>query len=64
MAREETGYSIWAGQQPKVVGCCPGSGDVVLQPQLACCQLKPPAYRLGCENVGMAIGVSHEGGGL
>ena len=40
------------------------SGDVLLQPQLTCWQLKSPTYRLGCGNVGMAIGVSHERGGL
>jgi len=67
--REEAGCFLWVMQQSKVVGCCPGvrlsaSGDVLLQPQLTCWQLKSPTYRLVGGNVGMAVGVNRERGGL
>jgi len=39
-------------------------GDVFLQPQLTCWQLKSPTYSLGCGNVGIAHGVNNERGGL
>jgi len=40
------------------------SGDVLLQPQLTCWQLKSQTYRQGCGNVGMVAGVNREHGGL
>ena len=71
--RGKTGCALWVVHQLKFVGCWPVIHGLTvskcyiitsLQPQLMCWQLKPPAYRLECGNVGMAVDVSREGGGL
>ena len=67
--REETGYTIWVVQQPKVVDCC--SGVQALAVRRSCgvtpvdiLAVEVASNRLGCGNVGIAVGVSRECEGL
>jgi len=60
-------YFLWVLQQRKVVGCCPG--DRVLTVRR--CFAVSPVDMLAVEvasiqtgNVGTAVGVRHDGGGL
>jgi len=66
--REETGYSIWVVQQPKVVGCCPGVQGLTVSNWLAVSPVDmlalDVANRLGYGNVGMTVDVGRERGGL
>jgi len=65
--RGETGYSLWVLQQRKVVGCRPGGRALTV---MRCCAVAPvdmlvvEVVSIQTGNVGMAVGESHDGGGL
>jgi len=65
--RGETGYSLRVLQLRKVVSCCPGGRVLTVR---RCCAVAPvdmlavEVASIQTGNVGMAVGVSHDGGGL
>jgi len=65
--REETSCSLWVLEQSKVVGCCPGSQFLTVRRCCAVALVDTLAVEIASiqiGNVGMAFGVSHDGGCL
>jgi len=65
--RGETSYYLWVLQQRKVVGWCPGGRFLIVRK----CSTAAPVDMLAVEvasiqtgNVGVAVGVSDDDGGL
>ena len=65
--RGETGHSLYVLQQRKVVGCCPGGRTLSVRRWCAVApvdMLTVEVTNVQTGNVGMAVGVSHDGRAL